>query len=312
MARKATVILSLLTLGLLSSSVMAVDEENAGIAHGDTSVRPSSYVARVSVPHEFTLDKAIKQIPQINPGEYFVPPEVGDIPDSKYGDMVRLGRNIFIDTQKYAKRYVGNGLNCANCHLSEGRKSYAAPIWAAYTMYPAFRNKTRTLVTYQQRVQDCFRYSMNGIAPTLDSPEMEAIVAYSHWLSKGAPMNTELPGRGFARLGKPRDPTPIEGEDLYLEQCALCHGVDGQGKKRADGQYQFPPLWGLDTFNRAAGMNKVKTCAQFTRANMPLGKGWTVSEMDAWDTCMYIWIQDRPWDVRYSWFENIIKEPTGR
>lgn len=275
-------------------------------------VRPAAYDARANIPTGLTLEKAIRQVPAINPGEYFVPPEVGDIPTSKYGDMVKLGRNIFIDTQHYAKRYVGNGLNCSNCHLQEGRKPFAGPLWAAYPMYPEFRNKTRDVVTYEKRVQDCFRFSMNGIAPTLDSPEIKALTAYSHWLSKGAPINKELPGRGFARLSKPRDPTPVNGEKLYKENCASCHGVDGKGQKFAtrDG-YMFPPLWGGDSFNHGAGMSSVKDCAQFTKANMPLGKGWTLTDMEAWDVCTYIWLQDRPWDPRFGWFFNIFTPPAG-
>ena len=153
---------------------------------------------------------------------------------------------------------------------------------------------------------------MNGIAPTLDSPEMKALVSYSQWLSTGAPTNMDLPGREFARLSKPRDPTPDNGEKLYKEQCAMCHGVDGLGKKftNQDG-YMFPPLWGKDSFNRASGMNTIKSCAQFSKANMPLGKGWTLSDMDAWDICTYIWLQDRPWDSRFGWFFNIFAPPTG-
>ena len=239
----------------LSNLALAVDT-----ALPQTEVRVDNYDARVSIPTELKREKAIRQIPAISPGEYFVPPEVGDIPTSKYGEMVKLGRNIFVDTQHYAKRYVGNGLNCSNCHLQEGRKAYAGPLWAAYPMYPEFRNKTRDVVTFEERVQDCFRFSMNGIAPTLDSPEIKAITSYAHWLSTGAPFNKELPGRGFARLGKPRDPTPFNGEKLYKESCASCHGKEGKGQKftHRDG-YMFPPLWGKDSFNRG-GRNKSSFC----------------------------------------------------
>lgn len=279
---------------------------------GSGEVRLREYDARVSVPTRFVHEKAIKQIPALNPGEYFIPPKIVDIPSSKYGEMVELGRNIFNDTQKYAKRYVGNGLNCSSCHLQEGRKPYAGPIWAAYPMYPAFRNKTRSMITYQEQVQECFIEGLNGIAPTLDSPEMKAIIAYSHWLSTGAPYNMELPGRGFARLSKPRDPTSVNGEEIYHERCAICHGKDGKGKKFANREgYMFPPLWGSDAANRASVMSTAKGCAQFVRANMPLGQGWTLSDIESWDVCTYIWLQDRPWDPRYGWWYNIFVPPTG-
>jgi thiosulfate dehydrogenase len=281
-------------------------------AAADTRVRPGENESRTSLPSRLTSVPAIREIPQINPGEFFVPPEVVDIPTSKYGEMVDLGRKIFTHTQQYARRYVGNGLDCADCHLAEGRMPYAGPLWAAFPMYPAFRNKNREVVTFEERIQDCFRYSMNGTAPTLDAPEMTALVTYAHWLSQGAPTRAELPGRGFARLSKPREPDSINGEKLYREQCMMCHGADLKGKKfpqRAG--YMFPPLAGGDSFNRGAGMATVKGCAQFVRANMPLGRGWTLSDMDAWDICTYVWIQDRPWDPRLSSLRNLFMKPAG-
>jgi hypothetical protein len=35
----------------------------------------------------------------------------------KYGDDVRLGKQIFTETYNYAHRYSGNDLTCSNCHL---------------------------------------------------------------------------------------------------------------------------------------------------------------------------------------------------
>lgn len=154
-------------------------------------VRPTLVQPQVSLPTRLI------EVPVVNPGEYFVPPHVEDIPDDKYGDMVRWGRDIFVNTQKYGKRYVRNGLNCSNCHMAEGRQPYAAPMWAAYGMYPMYRNKNRSVITIQERIQDCFKYSLDGIAPTLDAPELEAIVTYMHWLSKEVPIGVSLPGRGF-------------------------------------------------------------------------------------------------------------------
>ena len=275
-------------------------------------VRPREHVGRGNIPSALLRESAIRQIPAINPGEYFVPPEIVDIPHSKYGEMVHLGRNIFIDTQNYARRYVGNGMNCSNCHLQEGRKPFAAPMWGAYPRYPQFRNKTHSVVTFEERIQDCFRYSMNGIAPTIDAPEIKALTAYAHWLSKGAPVNVDLPGRGFARLSKPRDPTPVNGQKIYKEHCMMCHGADGKGKKFRDRPgYMFPPLWGGESPNRAAGMSTVKGCAEFVKANMPLARGWTLTDMESWDVCTYIWLQDRPWDPRFGWYSNIFAPPSG-
>lgn len=268
-------------------------------------VRPSLVEPRVSLPTKLIT------VPVVNPGEYFVPPMYDDIPDDKTGDMIRLGRNIFVNTQKYGKRYAGNGLNCVSCHMSEGRQPGAAPLWAAYGIYPVQRNKTKTVVTFEERIQDCFKYSLDGIAPTIDAPEMTALVTYSKWLSKGVPIGTVMPGRGFASINKTHDPSPIEGEIIYKAQCALCHGDNGEGQKLENGEYMFPPLWGMDSFNRAAGLNKVKTAAQFIKANMPLGSGYTLNDDEALDVAAYMWIHFRPDDPRASFIMNRLGNKPG-
>ena len=269
-------------------------------------VRPSLVVPRVTLPSNLIT------VPVVSPGEFFVPPMVDDIPDDKTGDMIRMGRDIFVNTQKYGARYAGNGLNCVSCHMAEGRQPYAAPLWAAYGLYPVVRNKTKKVVTFEERIQSCFKYSLDGIAPTVDAPEMTALVTYAKWLSTGVPIGVSMPGRGFANIKKTHDPSTIEGEIIYNTQCAMCHGANGEGQKNTNGVgYMFPPLWGMDSFNRAAGLSKVKTAAQFIKANMPLGSGYTLNDDEALDVAAYIWIHFRPDDPRKSFFLNRFGEKPG-
>ena len=54
---------------------------------------------------------------------HFTPPAESEMPSGEFGDMVKLGRNIFVHTQTYAKGFVGNGLNCVNCHLDAGAQN---------------------------------------------------------------------------------------------------------------------------------------------------------------------------------------------
>lgn len=49
-----------------------------------------------------------------------------ELPFGEYFISV-ITENVFVNTQVYGKRYAGNGLNCSNCHLSEGRKANAEP-----------------------------------------------------------------------------------------------------------------------------------------------------------------------------------------
>ena len=269
-------------------------------------VRPSLVEPRVSLPANLIT------VPVVNPGEFFVPPMVDDIPDDETGDMVRLGRNIFVNTQVYGKRFAGNGLNCTSCHIAEGRQPYGGPLWAAYPNFPILRNKSHRVVTYEERIQDCFKFSLDGIAPTVDAPEMIALVSYSKWLSTGAPVGVGLPGRGFANIKKTHDPSSDEGQIIYKAQCAICHGEDGKGKKHRNGiGYMFPPVWGGDSFNRAAGLSKTKTLAQFIKANMPLGAGYTLTDDEALDVSAYIWINFRPDDPRTTFMMNRLAPKKG-
>ena len=129
----------------------------------------------------------------------FVPRELIKIPEGVFGDKVRRGYELIVDTQQLKGSYVANQLNCTNCHLSNGAKSYSAPLWAAYLAYPSFNAKDKRVDTFAERVQACFTYSMNGKAPALGSPEVVAISAYSYWilmgglLDKSGMANTPVP-----------------------------------------------------------------------------------------------------------------------
>lgn len=267
---------------------------------GSLSTHSSMEQPRLTLPNNLTV------VPVIKPGEFHVPGRIDKMADTKYSALVEYGRQLFVNTQHEAKRYVGNGLNCSNCHLQEGRKPYAAPLWAAYPLYPMYRDKTRQVVTFEERIQDCFRFSLNGIAPTIDSQEVKAITAYAHWMATDIPMGTIMPGRGFARIDKTADPSPFNGQIIYKQYCATCHGDDMRGKKFTNRPgYMFPPLAGSDSYNKGAGMHKIKTCASFVKANMPLGKPNTLNDDQALEVCVHIWMNDRPWDPRKSKFMSI-------
>jgi thiosulfate dehydrogenase len=225
----------------------------------------------------------------------FTPPPESAIPKSPFGDSLRRGMAIFTDTQKKSRPYVGNGLNCSNCHLDHGRRAGAAPMWAAWTLYPAFRTKNNKVNTMALRIQECFRYSMNGKMPPSDSAVITDLEAYFFWLAKGAPTGEKLPGQGYPDLPPAKTAAnALRGQQEFTQRCAGCHGADGNGNKDAG----FPPLWGPRSFNKGAGMYQAETLARFIRANMPVGQEGSVSPEQARDIAAYIESKPRPADPR--------------
>lgn len=233
-------------------------------------------------------------------GPTFTPPAESEIPDGPFGDAVREGMDLFVNTQQLRGKYVGNGMNCVNCHVDNGRKADSAPLWGAFPMYPAYRKKNDKVNTMEERIQGCFRYSMNGAPPPSGSPELTALLTYHYWLSTGAPTGTALKGRGYPTLDEPeKAPDIARGAAVYEASCAVCHGAEGQGTK-VDGEYVFPPLWGEDSYNWGAGMHRINTAAGFIKANMPLGKPNSLSDQEAWDVAAYINSFERPQDPRFE------------
>ena len=230
----------------------------------------------------------------IKPDPPHHPPPLASAPQDKYGDLVRLGHAIFTDTPNKASRYSGNKLSCSNCHLDAGRKADAAPLWAAFVAYPAWRAKTDRVDTFDERVQQCFRYSLNGIPPAYGSIELTAITAYAHFLARGLPVGAETPGRGFPLPGKTGlDPNRDRGRVVYRQHCLSCHGESGDGKPG------IPPLWGFNSYNKGAGMANVETAAAFIKANMPLGTP-VLTDQQALDVAAYMNAQLRPPDPRHG------------
>lgn len=252
--------------------------------------------------------KSARAVIQPIPVKPYLPPEEQTIPNNEFGEMIRLGKKVFTETGKYAGKYVGNGLNCVNCHLDAGRLANSAPLWAAWVKYPAYRSKNKKVNTMEERIQGCFKYSMNGKVPAADSKELKALMSYAYWLAQGAPTGVDLPGRGYPKLAKPdKAPDYGRGEKIFTNSCALCHGSNGQGT-RQNGAYVFPPLWGKNSFNWGAGMHRINTAAAFIRANMPFGKGGSLTNQEAWDVAYFLNSHDRPQDPRFKQDTNATKK----
>jgi thiosulfate dehydrogenase len=141
--------------------------------------------------------------------------------------------------------------------------------------------------------------SMNGRALPLESAEMKALSSYTRWLSTRIPDGSTLIGAGTLRIKEPaRAANLVRGAQTYAQACAACHGPDGLGVRAQSGLgYQFPPLWGPDSFNNGAGMGRILTAAAYAMHNMPLGTTFDapiLTDEEAYDAAGYIVSQHRP------------------
>ncbi len=218
----------------------------------------------------------------------FSPPSPETIPGSQRGEQIRLGYKIVVDTQQYAKPYVGNSLNCTNCHLDGGLNPNAASFVGLAAVYPEYRARNAKVNTLTDRVNECFERSLNGRALPPDSTKLQAVVAYITWLSRGVPSGATISWRGFQRIQSQRPIDSDNGKKVFASKCVFCHGSDGLGTMTA------PPVWGPQSYTIDAGMARVSVAAAFIKSNMPRSWGWSLSDDDAYDVAAYINAQPRP------------------
>jgi len=237
----------------------------------------------------------------------WTPPDIGVVGDDPFSKLVKYGHKLFTDTANEVgpsapdptKRLAGNNLACQNCHLRAGTQPYAMPLTGVWGQFPQYRAREGMVDTLEERINGCMQRSMNGRALSLESREMRAFSSYMRWLSTGVPDGAKLLGAGTLQIKEPaRSADPDRGAQIYAQVCAACHGAHGSGQRAQKGLgYQFPPLWGPDSFNNGAGMSRLLTLAAYAQHNMPLGTTFDVpvlTDEQAYDVAGYIVSQDRP------------------
>jgi thiosulfate dehydrogenase len=239
-------------------------------------------------------------------------PDVDSLPMDSFGRTVRLGRDLIVHTAETigpdapdpAMRFSGNGLECQNCHLDAGTRKFGLPLAGVWGVFPQFIGRENEVRTLEERINGCMERSMNGRVLAFDGPQMKAMLAYIRFISANIPTGKSADGRGAPVLPLPAAASdPKHGAQVFAATCAVCHQADGQGKRwgpedSSQGhRYQFPPLWGPDSYNDGAGMARPITAANFIRANMPFGTDYAhpvLSVQDAFDVAVFIDGQPRP------------------
>lgn len=221
-------------------------------------------------------------------------PSSRPLPKGELGRVIKAGREIIENTNTHplSKHFVGNALTCSSCHLDAGTDPKAATFLGVATAYPAWSPREKRVITLEDRVLNCFMRSMNGTRPPNGSEVSVAMTTYIVWLSSGErlQMNSEKP------LG-PKHVQPLDidltqadrgrGKTLYANECAACHGEQGQGGD--DG----PPVWGQQSYNEGAGLSRIDKLAAWLKVAMPLGDPH-LSEQEALDVAAFVNSHERP------------------
>lgn len=199
------------------------------------------------------------------------------IPKGKYGDAIRYGRELMLRTAYYIGpdgingHYLGNKMNCTNCHQDAGTKPYSFNLHKTFLNYPQYRGREGKVLTMAERVNNCITHPHLGEPLPLDSKEMVAFISYFKWLNDSSAVERNTPGVKNVEIAFPdRAASPEKGAVIYALNCERCHGKNGEGIMQADGEtYIYPPLWGDKAYQPGSSMHRVILLAQWLVANMP-------------------------------------------
>ena len=208
-------------------------------------------------------------------------------PAGPVGAAARRGHALLANTHDSLPVNAPGPLRCLSCHLDDGTRRNGLLLVGVYARYPQYRSRSGRMELITDRVNECFRRSLNGAALPVDGPDMRDIVTYFAWISRGLEVFDSVPGQGLPKM-KPLAADTARGAALFASSCARCHGADGAGVP------PVPPLWGPRAFNIGAGMARLNTAASFVRHNMPFDKPGSLTDQEAYDVASYVLSRPRP------------------
>lgn len=215
------------------------------------------------------------------------PPSLDELGADSLSGAIRRGHALVVATAESLPRFVGGNLNCTSCHLDDGRRGTAAPLTGTYARYPKYIDRTGAVVSMEDRVNYCMTRSLAGSRLPNDSREMQDILAYLAFLSRGVPMGSHLSQEGMPAMPKDVGDT-TRGAEVYRTTCVRCHGPDGGGLLKV------PALWGPRSYSVGASMARQERAASFVRYNMPFDRPGTLTDREAYDVAAYITSKPRP------------------
>ncbi|GIV44334.1 MAG: hypothetical protein KatS3mg035_1457 [Bacteroidia bacterium] len=233
-------------------------------------------------------------------------PDFSTITENK--SLIEYGKELITHTAKYfgPKGSIApnttNGMNCQNCHLEAGTKAFGNNYGLVASTYPKYRARSGTIENIEKRINDCFERSLNGKPLAPNSQEMQAIKAYIQWIGSNVKKDDNTL-KGLSMKNNEisfldRAASPEKGKSIYQQKCQSCHQPNGEGLKNDNlSEYIYPPLWGQNSYNDAAGLYRISNFAKFVKYNMPLGANHNnimLTDEEAWDLAAFVNSQPRP------------------
>lgn len=266
-----------------------------------------------------TISTSPKNIETSSEEVYWSALNIDDIKDEKLKTEVDYGKELISHTSKYfgpkgSVLKISNGMNCQNCHLDAGTKTFGNNYGSVASIYPKFRSRSGSIENIYKRVNDCFERSLNGKGIDTLSKEMLAIEAYITYIGSNVKKGEKANGSGFKDLAYlNRAAIPENGKTVYITKCQSCHQANGEGVINPDGnEYTYPPLWGKNSYNDGAGLYRLSNFAKYIKYNMPLGvthDNTQLTDEEVWDLAAFVNSQPRPHKNASKDWPDISKKP---
>jgi len=226
--------------------------------------------------------------------------DLSAIPPGKFGEEVKYGRELMLHTayligpDGIKGKYLGNKMNCTNCHQEAGTKAFSFNLMLSHQEYPQYRAREGKVLSLAERINNCIVRPHNGKPLPLDSREMVALLSYLKWINGFVPQDGVFKGAKNLEISFPkRAASSKRGGELFQLHCQRCHGADGQGKLLLNSvTYVYPPLWGKNAYQPGSSMHRIIKQAQWLKANMPFDKAtWNkpfLSDEEALDIAAFV------------------------
>ncbi|MCF5229780.1 c-type cytochrome, partial [Pseudomonas sp. PA-5-4H] len=155
---------------------------------------------------------------QLNPdttdSSAFETPRLANLLAAPNADQVIRGMRLHLQTKALLPDNVGNSLNCASCHLNAGTVADGSPFVGVSAFFPSYAPRAGKVVTLEERINGCFRRSMNGKPLAPQSADMQAMVAYFDWMKNNTRPEDKVAGRGVGKIDPAIKPDLDNGKQV--------------------------------------------------------------------------------------------------